>query len=101
MTQPDPDRLARAAYAAYGETTGGLNYAGLPMPAFDDLGEQITEAWRAACRRVSEIVRRDIADDERSAWSKTATIGASSYTMSAAPITGSVIWNTDPNGGIR
>jgi len=44
---PD-DQLARAAYAAYGQSTGGLNYQGLPMPEWDGLGETIQQAWIAA-----------------------------------------------------
>jgi hypothetical protein len=51
---PDIDQLAREAYDAYGAVTGHKNYQGLPMPAFDDLGEKIQEAWRAAVRRVVE-----------------------------------------------
>lgn len=42
------DQLARAAYAAYGQATGGLNYQGLPMPKWEGLGETIQQAWRAA-----------------------------------------------------
>lgn len=45
---PSPEELARKAYAAYGAVTGGKNYQGLPMPAFDALGEQIRGAWVAA-----------------------------------------------------
>lgn len=43
-----PEDYARRAYEAYGATTGGLNYQGLPMPEFDDLGETIQCAWTAA-----------------------------------------------------
>jgi hypothetical protein len=42
------DELARAAYSAYGESTGHKNYQGNPMPDFDDLGDAIQNAWRAA-----------------------------------------------------
>lgn len=44
------DDLARAAYAAYGQATGGLNYQGLPMPGWEALGETIQGAWIAATR---------------------------------------------------
>lgn len=44
----DADALARIAYAAYGDTTGGKNYQGLPMPTYDDLGDTIQAAWRNA-----------------------------------------------------
>lgn len=45
MTNPLDDRLGRIAYAAYGETTGHKNYAGLPMPDWEDLGDRIQQAW--------------------------------------------------------
>ena len=47
------DSLARAAYAAYGQATGGLNYQGLPMPEWDDLGEPIQRAWVAAVTAIA------------------------------------------------
>jgi hypothetical protein len=50
------DALARAAYDAYGETTDHKNYAGLPMPAFDDLGDTIQAAWRASVAAVAREV---------------------------------------------
>lgn len=52
MTQPAPTELAQAAYAAYGEWTGGLNHRGEPMPRWDDLGETIRRAWVAAAGAV-------------------------------------------------
>jgi hypothetical protein len=45
-------RLARIAYEAYGNVTGGKNYQGLPMPAWDDLPQQIRDAWDAAAGEV-------------------------------------------------
>lgn len=58
VTPPPPARilLARAAYAAYSQSTGGLNYQGLPMPDWDGLGETIQGAWRAATGTVRETV---------------------------------------------
>ena len=46
--------LAQTAYEAYGASTGGKNYPGLPMPSWGDLGEPIRTAWVAA---VTEVVR--------------------------------------------
>lgn len=43
--------LAEQAYVAYGETTGGKNYQGLPMPVFSALTETIRYAWVAAVKR--------------------------------------------------
>lgn len=48
MARIDPVDLARAAYAAYSEVTGGLNYQGLPMPSWEDLSDTIQGAWAAA-----------------------------------------------------
>ncbi|HEY6116971.1 MAG TPA: hypothetical protein VI172_13535 [Candidatus Dormibacteraeota bacterium] len=56
MARHDPAELARVAYAAYGEATGGLNYQGLPMPDFDDLGDTIQRAWIAAATAVARDV---------------------------------------------
>ncbi|MCP9947295.1 hypothetical protein [Actinomadura madurae] len=53
---PDVDELARTAYDAYGETTDHKNFRGDPMPAWEDLGERIQNAWRAAARAVAEAV---------------------------------------------
>jgi hypothetical protein len=53
---PDQDddqiRLAKLAYAAYGKTTDHKNYAGLPMPVWDDLGDAIQGAWVSAVNAV-------------------------------------------------
>lgn len=49
------DDVARAAYAAYGETTGHKNFRGEPMPAYDELGTTIQNAWRAAARVAHRI----------------------------------------------
>jgi hypothetical protein len=49
------DSWARHAYHAYGEVTSFKNYQGNPMPDFDDLGETIQAAWRAATARVVDL----------------------------------------------
>lgn len=43
-----PAVLARDAYRAYGIATKGKNYQGLPMPAWEDLSENIRDAWECA-----------------------------------------------------
>lgn len=60
----DEIELAQAAYQAYGETTGFLNYQGKAMPGWDDLGDTIQGAWVAAARRVEEILCGPQALDE-------------------------------------
>lgn len=49
---PDENELARAAYEMYAEVTGGKTFDGRDMPAWDDLGERIQGAWRAAADKV-------------------------------------------------
>jgi len=44
----------RVAYEAYGVVVGHRNYAGDPMPAWDDLPEVIRRAWQAAAAAVLE-----------------------------------------------
>ena len=44
------DELARAAYEAYGKTTGFKNFRGEPMPVYEELGPVITKAWHAAAQ---------------------------------------------------
>jgi hypothetical protein len=46
--------LAKLAYQAYGKVTDGKNYQGQPMPAWEDLPEEIREAWAAA---VTEVLK--------------------------------------------
>jgi hypothetical protein len=47
---------AKAAYAAYGETTGHKNFRGEPMPEWDGLGDTIQRAWIAAAATVRRKV---------------------------------------------
>ena len=48
MTTTTRESRARIAYIAYGRVTGFKNFRGDPMPAFDDLPDQIRQAWEAA-----------------------------------------------------
>jgi hypothetical protein len=43
----------RAAFGAYCESTGGLNVRGEEVPAWEDLGGPVQEAWRAAARNLT------------------------------------------------
>lgn len=43
---------AERAYAAYGQSTGGRNFLGQPMPAWSDLPETIRNAWVAAADEI-------------------------------------------------
>ncbi len=40
--------LARDGYDAYGEDAGWRNYAGLPMPAWNELTDAVRSHWVAA-----------------------------------------------------
>lgn len=51
-------QLAKEAYRAYGQATGGKNYRGEPMPEWDDLGIVIQNAWIQAARAVADTVSR-------------------------------------------
>lgn len=46
--------LGETAYAAYGKTTNHLNYQGLPMPAWTELGDTIRQAWENAAAAVHD-----------------------------------------------
>ncbi len=52
---------ARAAYAAYGETTGHKNFRGEPMPDWDGLGDTIQRAWVNAAATVRRLVELETA----------------------------------------
>lgn len=49
-----PDHTAQAAYKAYGDSTGWVNFLGKPMPKWEDLPESIQKAWRDATAAVVE-----------------------------------------------
>ena len=53
-----PEQLTpgQTAYNAYGATTDHLNYQGLPMPAWADLGDTIRQAWENAAAAVRDQV---------------------------------------------
>ena len=50
MAQPYTSTLGRAAYIAYGKTTGGFTHDGRTMPDWDELGDTIQAAWGSAGR---------------------------------------------------
>lgn len=56
--------MAKLAYTAYGNATGGKNFQGNPMPAWADLGETIQGAWLAAATAVYENLMGPPALDE-------------------------------------
>lgn len=56
--------MAKLAYAAYGQTTDFKNYQGLPMPAWDALGDTIQGAWVAAANAVANYLQGPPAADE-------------------------------------
>ena len=52
---PIPPDLGQRAYAAYGQTTGGLTHDGRTMPAWEELGELIQQAWTVAARAAYDL----------------------------------------------
>jgi hypothetical protein len=55
VTTTTPESRARIAYTAYGRVTGFKNFRGEPMPNFDDLPEQIKEAWSKAANTIWDL----------------------------------------------
>lgn len=49
------ERLGFTAYEAYAKTVEWKNYQGLPIPAWNLLGEQIRQAWIAAAKAVRKL----------------------------------------------
>jgi hypothetical protein len=49
---PAPSDIGQRAYAAYGESTGGLTHDGRQMPPWEDLGENVQTAWNVAAYAV-------------------------------------------------
>ena len=56
MARHDPTELAKTAYRAYGGATGGKNYQGLPMPAWENLTPTIQTAWEVAAEAIARKV---------------------------------------------
>lgn len=52
MTRREVERLARVAYEAYAESTGGKTFRGEDMLEFDALPINIRQAWAAAAKAV-------------------------------------------------
>ncbi len=59
MSQEDTNtqELARVAYEAYAADSDWKNYQGNPMPQWQDLPENIRQHWRAAIKKVTELLR--------------------------------------------
>lgn len=55
MTTTTPESRARIAYTAYGRVTDFKNFRGDPMPAFDDLPDQIKQAWSKAANTIWDL----------------------------------------------
>jgi hypothetical protein len=55
MTTTTPESRAQMAYTAYGLRVQFRNHQGDFMPVFDDLPEQIQQAWIAAAQVIWDI----------------------------------------------
>ncbi|MFD7994537.1 hypothetical protein [Streptomyces mexicanus] len=60
LPRPNSTELAKAAYAAYAESTDNKNVRGEELPAWDDLTTPVQNAWRLA----AEAVRHRIEQSE-------------------------------------
>lgn len=60
-TVPPPTLLnvARLAYDAYADSTGGLTFDGRPMPSFGDLPPHVVTAWQAAALAILDASDHD------------------------------------------
>lgn len=54
--------MARAAYQAYGDEAGWKNFAGQPMPRWEELGPRVQDCWMAATARVRAEVMRALSE---------------------------------------
>lgn len=57
MTALEPDDLGKVGYIAYGNVTDWRNYAGLPMPEWEELSGNIQQAWAEAAVAVVAAAR--------------------------------------------
>ncbi|MFK0069743.1 hypothetical protein [Streptomyces sp. NPDC091046] len=54
--RPTTDAIAKAAYEAYAQSTDNLNVRGEQLPAWDELGTPVQNAWRLAAEAVRHRV---------------------------------------------
>lgn len=66
---PEEQSFAQIGYQAYVASTGGLNYQGLPCPAFETLPAAIQAAWAAASTSVRSEHEHRFAGDYDLAFS--------------------------------
>jgi len=59
MAQHPPSELGLLAYLAYSEAVGGTTHDDRPMPAWEDLGEQVQGGWIAAAAAVVDHTAGD------------------------------------------
>lgn len=60
--------IASSAYMAYAASTGGKNFRGEPMPAFEDLPQPIRTAWEAAVRQAGDCIERPRGINDPRRW---------------------------------
>ena len=62
----DLDRLARAAYEAYGRNRQWRDYRDEPLPVYDELGEGIRAGWQAAAGAVAAVTGAELIEAQKS-----------------------------------
>ena len=55
MNEETLEKLAQAAFEAYGRSVGGVNVQGKSIPKWGDLPEHIREAWKAGACEVASL----------------------------------------------
>lgn len=45
-------RIARVGFEAYNEAAGGKNYAGDPIPPWDEVPQHIRDKWKVAAKAI-------------------------------------------------
>lgn len=58
------DDVAMRCYGAYAEVTDWKNYQGNPMPQWEELPDKTQEAWIAASKEASRVLKNARLDAE-------------------------------------
>lgn len=54
ISEEQVSELAKLGFEAYGKSTGGLTWDGKPIPPWENVGEKVQAAWKAATKVIAE-----------------------------------------------